>query len=293
MDFVDEPANSSRRTQAGIYTDYYLPGDQSDHDIHLILLDVRYHKHGSMGHGDMLGEEQWQWLEKVLAESPSRFHIIGSGVQVTPFQKPVQEAWSSHPHSRQRLFNLLAKYRVPGAIFISGDVHYSEVLKVPAKCSGTGYPVYEFTSSGMTHSCNTLLGFCRFVLDNFFMTPYHHDDSFYVELNWGSIEFDWHTKQIKLSTHDVAGKIVHQSSIGFNTLLVPKSHDPSQTIDALTKCDGAPNWFLLIPFETWKYALFLIPLSIIIIASLILRYLIRFFFASSKDTSPRQKPKRD
>jgi hypothetical protein len=271
MDFVDEPADSPRRTRSGIYTSYYLSGPTSKQEVNLILLDVRYHKTGSMGEGDMLGEEQWQWLESVLKSSPSKIHIIGSGIQVTPFQKPVQESWSSHPQSRQRLFNLFAKLRVPGVILLSGDVHYSEVLQVPTACSGTGYPVYEFTSSGLTHTCNGMLGNCKVVLDNFFHTPFHYGDSYYTGLNWGSLHFDWQKQTLALRTHDLHGKVVHEAVIDMASIQVPPTFNSNDGIGALTRCDGPPNWFLLIPFENYKYVLYLVPITAAIVLFIIIR----------------------
>jgi hypothetical protein len=37
-----------------------------------------------------------------------------------------------------------------GVIVLSGDVHYSEIFKFD--CPRFNYPIYEFTSSGLTHS---------------------------------------------------------------------------------------------------------------------------------------------
>jgi len=287
MDFLDEPEDSPRRTQSGIYTSYYLPGPNSDKEVHLILLDVRYHKTGSMGTGDMLGEAQWDWLTRTLSTSPSRFHIIGSGIQVTPFQKPVQEAWSSHPQSRQRLFDLFAKLRTPGVILLSGDVHYSEVLRVPARCTGTGYPIYEFTSSGLTHTCDGMLGQCKFFLDHFFNTQYHHNDSFFAGLNWGSLQFDWQRNTIALQTHNVKGHIVNEAIIPFNDLAVPAEHptDLSKLYGALSACDGPLSWFRLIPFESYKYVLFVIPISALIIVCILVYCTYRCLFKAKKHTN--------
>lgn len=291
LDFIDEPVDSPRRNRTGIYTNYLLPGSRGMDDINLILLDVRYHKHGSMGGGDILGDMQWRWLERTLANSKSRFHLIGSGVQVTPFQKPVQEAWSLYPHSRQRLFDMVSKLRVPGVILLSGDVHYSEVLKVPSSCTGTGYPIYEFTSSGLTHSCDGLLGNCKWVLEHFFMTPFHHDNSFYSQRNWGMLKFDWERETLALETHGLNGEIVHSTSIPFKEIEYPKDHNPWKHLGSLSKCDGPPNWFLLIPFEDWKYSLFLIPIALLYILYRIIRSIIIFLFCSSKKTSMQSKAK--
>jgi alkaline phosphatase D len=273
LDFVDEPQDSLRRQRPGIYTSYFLPGDKSDKDVQLILLDVRYHKSTTIGQGDFLGEEQWAWLESILKDSPSRIHLIGSGIQVTPFQKPVQEAWSLYPESRQRLFDLLSKHRVPGVILLSGDVHYSEVLRVPTECSGTGYPVHEFTSSGMTHTCDGMLGNCKLLLDALFKTPYHYPNSFFTKLNWGSIRFDWTKETVTLQTHNVTGAVVNEVSIFIPDIQPPTGFIPPSP-GAISRCDGEPNSFLLIPFENYKYVLYLVPLSVIYSFYLFFKHLI-------------------
>ena len=53
--------------------------------MHIILLDVRFH-HNEDFKGDRLGEEQYQWLERVFAEhaDSSDVTLIGSGVHVIP-----------------------------------------------------------------------------------------------------------------------------------------------------------------------------------------------------------------
>lgn len=60
-----------------------------------------------------------------------------------------------------------------GVIFLSGDVHYAEKMKVDVNCSDLGYPVYEFTSSGLTHSCDANVPNCNFFINKFFKHMYH------------------------------------------------------------------------------------------------------------------------
>ncbi|WP_229972808.1 alkaline phosphatase D family protein [Pontibacter harenae] len=157
LDFLKEPANSPRRKQEGIYAayDYKL----KNKTVKVILLDVRYHQDGLQKdsvkayipntQGDILGEAQWKWLEKQLKESKADAHIIGSGIQFIPDQHPY-EKWANFPAARKRLFDLLAKTKPKGAMLVSGDRHIGEFSKMEVE--GLGYPVYEITSSGLTHS---------------------------------------------------------------------------------------------------------------------------------------------
>ncbi|RAU81850.1 alkaline phosphatase D family protein [Pontibacter arcticus] len=157
LDFFNEPANSPRRKQEGIYAayDYKL----KNKTVKVILLDIRYHQDALQKdstkaylpnmEGDLLGEAQWKWLEKQLKDSKADAHIIGSGIQFIPDQHPY-EKWANFPNTRNRLFNLLAKTKPKGVMLISGDRHIGEFSKMEVK--GLSYPVYEITSSGLTHS---------------------------------------------------------------------------------------------------------------------------------------------
>ncbi|WP_162052198.1 alkaline phosphatase D family protein [Pontibacter pamirensis] len=157
LDFLKEPANSIRRNQEGIYAayDYKL----KNKTVKVILLDARYHqdalKKDSVKayipntQGDLLGEAQWEWLEKQLKESTADAHIIGSGIQFIPDQHPY-EKWANFPSARKRLFDLLAKTQAKGVILISGDRHIGEFSKMEVE--GVDYPIHEITSSGLTHS---------------------------------------------------------------------------------------------------------------------------------------------
>ena len=52
------------------------------------------------------------------------------------------------PAARQRLYQLIEKTGAEGVLFISGDVHFSEISKV----DDGPYPFVDFTSSGLTNS---------------------------------------------------------------------------------------------------------------------------------------------
>jgi alkaline phosphatase D len=157
LDFLKEPANSARRQQEGIYTayDYQLKKKM----VKVLLLDIRYHQDSLQRdstkqyipntEGDILGEAQWQWLENQLRTSTADVHIIGSGIQIIPDQHPF-EKWGNFPNARQRLFDLLVKTQAKGVLLLSGDRHTGEVSKL--EVAGLDYPLYEITSSGLTHS---------------------------------------------------------------------------------------------------------------------------------------------
>ncbi len=157
LDFLDVPKNADVRKRDGIYQSYTM--GSGDRKIKFILLDTRYFRDqfqkssGKKGYvpcdGDMLGEAQWAWLEKELTNSDAQIHVIASGVQVIP-KEHVFEKWANLPKSRERLFNLLQKTKPNNAILLSGDRHIAEISKIDL--AGLDYPLYEITSSGMTHT---------------------------------------------------------------------------------------------------------------------------------------------
>jgi alkaline phosphatase D len=156
LDFLQEPANTPRRQQEGIYASYeYKVGSKK---VKVILLDDRYHqdpltKDAQKAYianptGDILGAAQWQWLEQQLNNSTADVHIIGSGIQFVPQQHPY-EKWANFPAARQRFLDLLASSKAKGVLLVSGDRHIGEFSKITP--AGMPYPVYEITSSGLTH----------------------------------------------------------------------------------------------------------------------------------------------
>ena len=96
--------------------------------------DARYNRdrtNSGRADRDLLGEEQWQWLESELLNSTADVNIIGSGIQVLVEDRVLGENWLGHPAAHERLLRLIAQQQSavaePGLTFIiSGDVHYAE-----------------------------------------------------------------------------------------------------------------------------------------------------------------------
>jgi alkaline phosphatase D len=150
LDFLNEPTDSPRRQQEGVYTSYKLPF----HDlmIKVVLLDSRYFREKPGPTADILGKAQWDWLENVLTRDPSDITIIVSGIQVIPGEHEF-EKWSNFPQSRERLLNLLHSVSSPIKIILSGDRHHAEISKISATIrENHTSEIYELTASGMTHS---------------------------------------------------------------------------------------------------------------------------------------------
>ncbi len=143
LDFLEEPADSPRRQQEGVYWSY----DQGPEGkkVRFILLDTRYHRDPIGSDGTLLGEAQWKWLESQLVGSPAQVHVIASSIQVLPAEHRF-EKWANFPKERARLLALLAREDVPPVILLSGDRHVGEISVDRESC---GYPLHEITSSSL------------------------------------------------------------------------------------------------------------------------------------------------
>ena len=93
----------------------------------------------------MLGERQWQWLERQL-EVPAEVRLFGSSVQVLA-DFTGWEAWANFARDQDRLFDLIRRKRANGVVFLSGDIHYAELSKREVNVP---YPLWDLTSSGLT-----------------------------------------------------------------------------------------------------------------------------------------------
>ena len=142
LDFIDTPVDSVRRQQKGIYTSFRKG------DALFILLDNRYERdpESKARKGDILGEDQWKWLESVIQNSDAKVHFIASGSTVLTARVPGMEQWSNFPKSEKRLYKLLEN--VPGVVFLTGDLHFSGFLQKKKR----GRKYVEFMSSGLTHT---------------------------------------------------------------------------------------------------------------------------------------------
>jgi alkaline phosphatase D len=162
LDFFDVPKDDPRRKKEGVYFSEIFEVKEGK-SIKVILLDTRYfrtpltddkktkkrYKPNEYGEGTMLGEVQWNWLDKELKDSKADFNIIVSSIQFLAYEHGF-ETWANMPHESDKLKNMIRDSKAKGTIILSGDRHISEISKV--EVTGLPYPLYDFTSSGLTHS---------------------------------------------------------------------------------------------------------------------------------------------
>lgn len=187
LDFLDEPKDSKRRQQEGIYAAYTY--GSAGKSVKVILLDTRYHRdRPGSGRADMLGRAQWLWLEDEIKNSKATVNIIVSGVSVLSRQMPFAEEWNDFKWARIRLFNMIENYQLPGVLFLVGDRHFSSHLKESVK----GRVYHEFMSSGLTHYMNR-----KRVAQIF--EYYYGEETSYFGLNFSLLDFHWDRKPLQLT----------------------------------------------------------------------------------------------
>jgi alkaline phosphatase D len=204
LDFWEEPADSPRRDRDGVYGSWVFgePGRR----VQVILPDLRYNRTaltplpmGSDNYEEwararvaagldmpgpyirnpdpqatMLGERQWQWLERQL-EVPAEIRLIGSSVQVLA-DFTGWESWANFPRDQQRLFDLIRRQRANGVLFLSGDIHYAELSKLDVNVP---YTLWDLTAGGLTEEWRV-------------PTPNANRASEVVsDANFGFIDIDW------------------------------------------------------------------------------------------------------
>ena len=124
-------------------------------DVEFFLLDDRWHRapnDAPAGERTILGAEQRQWLLDALTASQAPFKVIAVGGQfLNPI--PVFETFAAiAPDERQGLLDELAAREIEGVVFLSGDRHHTELMKLDRPGA---YPLYEFTSSPLTAGAST------------------------------------------------------------------------------------------------------------------------------------------
>ncbi len=130
--------------KSGIFTGFSMA------DADFFLLDDRWyrdHDRAAEFPGKQLyGPEQLDWLKNALLASRARFKLIVGGSQFLN-DRSSAEGWQHFQGERQGFLDWLIRNRINGVMFLSGDRHRTELLKVERP--GT-YPLYELTCSPLT-----------------------------------------------------------------------------------------------------------------------------------------------
>ena len=120
-------------------------------DVQFFMLDNRTFRtpnNRKTGKRTMLGEHQFRWLIDALVNSSAPFKLVAIGGQVlNPVACYGCEKYTMFAAERDRLLKAIEQEGIRGVVFLSGDIHHTELTKMTRR--GT-YPLYEITSSPLT-----------------------------------------------------------------------------------------------------------------------------------------------
>jgi alkaline phosphatase D len=143
----------------GIYTQF------SYADADFFLTDDRYFRSSDLLADSVngqpnpdkhfFGSEQLDWLKNALATSEATFKIIVVGSQVLNQMNPTAEGLDHYPAEFEELLKFLDTQKINGAIFLTGDRHYSEIIEYKR---ASNYTLYDITVSPLTSGISRVRG---------------------------------------------------------------------------------------------------------------------------------------
>jgi alkaline phosphatase D len=188
-------------------------------DIDVFLLDDRWYRSANRapdGPGKtMFGAPQIEWLKNALLHSQAPLKLIAGGNQFLNRANRF-EGWNNFATEQKAFLEWLAAQRIDGVVFLSGDRHFSELLRVARP--GT-YPLYEFTSSPLTSGPWDPPP--QGEKENPDVVP----DTLVAKRQFGLIRIGGPgtARKVTLESYDGAGALVWQHEIPFATLRTPRS----------------------------------------------------------------------
>lgn len=112
-------------------------------DCSFFMLDDRYNNYQPTS---ILGTTQLNWLKHELLQSKATFKFVAMGMQaINP--KSTKECFYKATAEYDSLLSFIRKNKIKGVLFLTGDRHHAELLKVDNEDL---YPLYDFTTSPLT-----------------------------------------------------------------------------------------------------------------------------------------------
>jgi alkaline phosphatase D len=215
--FVDYWGNKTfgENDNKGIYSLY------SWYDCDFLLMDDRFHRDANElpdsidGKANpnkrFWGEKQFEWLKTSLISSDANFKFICTGNQVLN-PDAQKECVRHYPYEFNELIDFIIKNKISGVVFLTGDRHFSELIKYQPAGS---YPMYDFTCSSITSSIHK-------IKDAELNNPYRVPSTLLEVNNFGRISISGVAgkRELKMETLDIDGKVrwtysVNQSQLKF------------------------------------------------------------------------------
>jgi len=115
-------------------------------DCQFFLLDNRWVRSAPDPDGQILGDEQIEWLIEALRFSQASFKFIAIGGQFVSNAK-IYENHANYETERLKLIGLLDKHEIKNVIFLDGDRHHAEFSKMITPMGNT---LWDITTSPLT-----------------------------------------------------------------------------------------------------------------------------------------------
>jgi alkaline phosphatase D len=94
--------------------------------LEIFILDTRQYR--DRAGGTMLGSRQKNWLMLGLDRSTAIFKFVATSVTLAGGGR---DRWDGYPAERAEILQFIKNRRIPGVIFLSADLHYAAIAKVP------------------------------------------------------------------------------------------------------------------------------------------------------------------
>ena len=220
LDFLDADIVDQRRdyVNMGLFSTYSFGSGEKT--VRFILLDLKYNQTSFLKEDkdDMLGEEQWNWLENIFKNTKETYTFICISNQILPNDRFIIKKWYSQ--SRKQLFDLIGKYKRSGVVFLSGGLGFAQILKTFCPLPKIGYNLYECTSSGLSHS-NKISSF----INNIYHNDYLIEGQNFNGINFGQVKINWgenndiNNSYIDLEIYDQNDNLVSNVRVNYTDLL--------------------------------------------------------------------------
>jgi alkaline phosphatase D len=193
----------------GVYTSF------RKEDVRFILLDDRWWRDFDRlwdykffkpnPNKRMFGVQQMAWLKKQLTEdTAAAFKVIVNGSQMlNPWAKG--DCLAHFPVEYQELLDFINRERIKGVLFLSGDTHFSEIIRLDREQK---YPLYDITVSPLTSTVSNPRGYER---HNKFRVP----GTLIEQQNFArfSVTGDMENRRLEVEFFDKYGRLLNQWTV--------------------------------------------------------------------------------
>jgi alkaline phosphatase D len=160
----------------------------------------------------MLGAQQMSWLKNSLLYSNAPFKIVVIGSQVLNPVSPYDK-WRDFSGEYREIMDFLSEYRINGVIFLTGDRHHSEIIKVDRPGA---YPLYDITVSPLTSGTHI---FGKEEKDNPYRVLGIDQKQNYARISFSGLR---NSRKMKVEFLGVKGEKIAEWSIDEKDLKYPK-----------------------------------------------------------------------